>query len=161
MEIVQFNIDTKSIESAIKKTTLNFDKMLVKMQLSVNKEVIKSAKKRFKALFDVKNHNKYTIAGPEKPILSNFKTVKGKEERTSWILNKAFYARFLEQGAHIEAKSKWLTFKAGGQWHKVKSVTIPARPFLKPAVEEFWNSEKSSKIAETVLQKELEKYWSK
>ena len=162
MEIVQFNIDTKSIESAIKKTTLNFDKMLVKMQLSVNKEVIKSAKKRFKALFDVKNHNKYTLSGTEKPILSNFKTVKGKEARTSWILNKAFYARFLEQGAKITAaKSKWLTFKAGGQWHKVKSVTIPARPFLKPAVEEFWNSEKSVKIAEAVLQKELEKYWDK
>lgn len=171
MDIIQFNIDTNSIESALKKTTLNIDKIILKMQSAVNREVIKSAKKRFRALFDVKNHNQYTLlnanaenAGGKnaKPILSNFKATKGREARTSWILNKAFYAGFLERGATITAKkSKWLTFKAGGQWHKVKSVTIPARPFLKPAVEEFWGSEKSAQIAEAVLQKELLKYWDK
>ena len=41
-----------------------------------------------------------------------------------------------ERGGTITAKRKpWLTFMVNGQWVKVKSVTIPASPFLGPALE--------------------------
>lgn len=41
-----------------------------------------------------------------------------------------------ERGGVITAKRKpYLTFQVGGQWVKVKSVTIPPRPFLAPAVD--------------------------
>ena len=48
------------------------------------------------------------------------------------------YARIQEYGGTIEAKNKpYLVFKtADGSWHRVKSVNIPAHPFLRPAADE-------------------------
>lgn len=47
------------------------------------------------------------------------------------------YAGIHEFGGVINAKNaKYLRFKTfDGSWHSVKSVTIPARPYLKPAAE--------------------------
>ena len=46
------------------------------------------------------------------------------------------YAPVHEFGATIRAKhSAYLRFKAGGSWHSVREVTIPARPFMRPALE--------------------------
>ena len=168
---IDFNIDIDSIEKALENTTLKMDSIIIKMQKSVNKEVIKSAKKRFRSLFDTKNHNYYTLTNANaenaskknaKPILNNFKTTKAKEKRSTWILNNSYYAGFLEKGAHIEAKkAKYLVFKINGEWKRVKSSTIPARPFIAPAVAEWWQSSKSVEKQEAVLQKELEKFWNK
>ena len=45
------------------------------------------------------------------------------------------YARIHEFGGVIKAKnSPFLVFKIGKQWISVKQVTIPARPFLRPAL---------------------------
>lgn len=42
-----------------------------------------------------------------------------------------------ERGGTIRAKRKqYLTFNAGSGFRKVKSVTLPSKPFLRPAVEE-------------------------
>jgi len=45
------------------------------------------------------------------------------------------YAPVQEFGATICAKNKpWLHFKTrDGQWHKVKCVTVPAHPYMRPA----------------------------
>lgn len=47
------------------------------------------------------------------------------------------YARIQEYGGTIHAKGGgWLVFQTeDGQWHKVKSVTLPARPFMRPALD--------------------------
>ena len=46
------------------------------------------------------------------------------------------YARIHELGGVIRAKGKgWLSFRIGKHFIKVKQVTIPARPYLKPAIE--------------------------
>ena len=169
---VDFDIDIKQIEKAISGTKLKIDNIIVKMQRAVNKEVIKSAKARFRAQFNVNNHNSYTLTNPDaenragknaQPILKSFKNIKSKrEKRTTWILNNSYYANWLENGAHIEAKNKkYLRFKVGGEWKTCESVTIPARPFVNPAVSEFWESSKHVEIQEKILQKELEKYWDK
>lgn len=48
-----------------------------------------------------------------------------------------FRAWIHESGGTIRAKRKpYLTFRSGGSFHKVKSVTLPQRAFLRPAVEE-------------------------
>lgn len=45
------------------------------------------------------------------------------------------YARIHEQGGVIRAKNKpYLVFRIGSRWFKKKSVFIPARPYLSPAV---------------------------
>ena len=48
------------------------------------------------------------------------------------------YARIQEYGGVIHAKdAPYLVFKTkDGSWHSVKSVTIPARPYLRPAFDE-------------------------
>lgn len=48
------------------------------------------------------------------------------------------YARIQEYGGTIVAKNKpFLVFKTrDGRWHSVKSVTIPARAYLRPAFDE-------------------------
>ena len=90
-EFISLQLDVKSLEKAIKGTSLNFDRILIKMQKAVNREVIKSAKKRFRSLFNAKNHNQYTLtnAGAEnaagknaKPILQNFKNTLPKLNKT-------------------------------------------------------------------------------
>ena len=47
------------------------------------------------------------------------------------------YAAIQEYGGTIKAKNApYLVFKtADGQWHRVKAVTIPARPYLTPAMQ--------------------------
>jgi phage gpG-like protein len=51
------------------------------------------------------------------------------------------YARIHEFGGLIKAKSgKYMTFMTkDGAWHKVKSVKMPARPYLRPAFDEHGN----------------------
>lgn len=47
------------------------------------------------------------------------------------------YARIHEYGGVIHAtNAEYLTFRIADQWISVPSVTIPARPYLRPAVEE-------------------------
>lgn len=48
------------------------------------------------------------------------------------------YARIHEFGGVIRPKSSdgWLRFKIGGSWVTVKSVTIPARPYVGPTIRE-------------------------
>ncbi len=46
------------------------------------------------------------------------------------------YARVHEEGATITAKrAKYLRFQVAGRWVMKRSVTIPARPYLRPAME--------------------------
>lgn len=55
-----------------------------------------------------------------------------------------------ESGGVINAKrKKWLVFNVNGQWVKTKSVTIPARPFLAPALEA--NRKEISRIIGSII----------
>ena len=50
------------------------------------------------------------------------------------------YARIHEKGGTIRpVRAKALKFQVGGRWVTKQSVTIPARPFLEPALEEKRN----------------------
>jgi hypothetical protein len=74
--------------------------------------------------------------------------------------NSAWYASFLENGTTINAKDgKYLTFKVNGEWKKVKSVTAPSRPFMKPVFESYFggSGEKAKKLMDKKLQSEIEK----
>jgi len=47
------------------------------------------------------------------------------------------YARIHEYGGEIKAKNApYLKFPIGGRWASVKSVTIPARPYMEPTLRE-------------------------
>lgn len=62
------------------------------------------------------------------------KTQGGYEAR---IGTNVVYARIHEFGGTILPKNKpFLAFQIDGKWKFVRSVTIPARPFMRPALEE-------------------------
>jgi len=69
------------------------------------------------------------------------------------------YARIQEKGGRIVAKrADYLTFKTGAgkrDWAKKKAITIPARPYLEPAMREVLK--KSEKIIAKRIIEELER----
>ena len=154
-------VDEKEVAEKLKGTKLRISQVLFKMQTAVNRVVIKKAKSNFSARFSTKPQNGFVLRGELKKLSTNFKTMKNQQVKgATQIKNLSYYAKFLEFGANIQAKKeKYLTFKVNGEWKKVKSVSLPAKPFLGPAVQEVWNSDEAKKIQEQVLQKTLDAYW--
>jgi HK97 gp10 family phage protein len=70
--------------------------------------------------------------------LLNKWTVKPESDRVVVIGTDTPYAPIHEYGGVVKAKNgKWLTFQTkDGSWHRVAAVQIPARPFVRPAVDE-------------------------
>jgi hypothetical protein len=82
----------------------------------------------------------------------------------------ARYASVLENGATITPKNGgWLTFYAGRDGKgrkvlkKVRSVTIPPRPFFMPVVNDYWggNGFKAARMMDEGFVKEIKKYVEK
>jgi HK97 gp10 family phage protein len=61
--------------------------------------------------------------------------ISGKDETIVKVGPSVIYGRIQEYGGTIRTKNApWLVFRtADGNWHKVKSVEIPAHPYLRPA----------------------------
>ena len=67
------------------------------------------------------------------------------------------YASIHEFGGEIRAKNaKYLRFRtADGKWHSRESVTIPARPYLKPGILEAFESGEVVTLAQKVLDEDI------
>lgn len=64
------------------------------------------------------------------------------------------YAAIHEDGGTIKPKNaEWLVFKTAKGWVKTKSVTMPARPHLGPALEE------AAVDFPAIMQREIERAW--
>lgn len=60
----------------------------------------------------------------------------GTGVRGVWGSKDVRYALIHELGGTIQPKNKpWLVFKIGEHWVRAKQVTIPARPYLRPAAD--------------------------
>jgi hypothetical protein len=80
------------------------------------------------------------------------------------------YASVLENGATISSKGdKWLTFYTGKDskgrkvLKKVKTVSVPSRPYFRPVVDSYWGGGgfKAAKLMDEGLEKEIKKYVEK
>jgi hypothetical protein len=95
-------------------------------------------------LFTLEGYAKLNIRSTFKQrtgfLASNFETKLDSVSPTSakgHTSPLAVYARIQELGGVIRSTSGYLRFQTDdGQWHTVASVTIPARPYLRPAVDE-------------------------
>jgi len=80
----------------------------------------------------------------------------GVSNNTAWIGSDVVYARIIEKGGVITAKNKpYLSFQIDGKWFKKKSVTIPPRPYLQPAISEHMDT--ISRIIAQEIVEEMEK----
>ncbi|MDR1956889.1 MAG: hypothetical protein LBQ30_08555 [Treponema sp.] len=66
-------------------------------------------------------------------------------------------------GTIVHAKVKYLTFKINGQWKRVSSVSLPARPFMQPAFNTYFggSGERAKKLMDARLQKEMNRILEK
>lgn len=162
----KMTLDKKDVENKLKGTSLKMRSVSKKVMSAINREVIKQAKQNFKNNFTSNPKDKLLETRADdgyKPIMRNFKQWNAKkQEFTSYVSNRTFYAKFLENGATIiPKKSKYLVFKVNGEFKKSQGVMLSARPFLGNATEDVWNSATANQLADEVLNKELTKYWSK
>lgn len=84
-------------------------------------------------------------------------TYKTKSDFSAYITSNAIQSGLFEMGGTINAKENYLTFKIGEEWKKVKSITLPARPFLYPVINDYFTSNKAVTVMDTQFQKILEK----
>lgn len=129
-----FKINMSVLGDALKRTKQNTSDSLGKACLS--------------GLFTLEGHAKINVK-------SNFKQRTGflgsawetklehvtDTKASGYTSPLAVYARIQELGGVIHAtNAPALHFQTDdGQWHTVKAVTIPARPYLRPAADEFQN----------------------
>lgn len=151
MVAVKADIDYKKFESQLKDMKHKMPLISKRMMNKVNSLIKKEARKNMRSRkFDKTK---------EDGIYKNLYSYSKKDFSAKIGIKKiAYYSIFVENGANVTAKNhKYLTFKVNNNFVKVKSVTIPAKPFLKPAVDMYWKSNKANKEMETVFQKELNK----
>jgi hypothetical protein len=140
-------LDSKHLENKLKIFSSGLGNIFIKLLKPVGEAMAEEAKSgapiRTGAL---RNAIKFIIT-ENGGILTTRKSLKK---------SNIWYSNIVENGANIKPKkAKYLTFKINGEWKKVSSVNVRARPFMKPVIDEyFWNQ--SSKGYKR-LTEELEK----
>ena len=65
----------------------------------------------------------------------DYEIKQSRDEIVGFLGSDAIYAAIQEYGGTVTArKAKYLVFKTSSGWRKVESITIPPRPFLRPAI---------------------------
>jgi hypothetical protein len=162
---MQIDFETKEFEQQINALQTNMPKIAKKMMTAALVGARGYAKKIAKNRFhkaDYTSRNK-----PPGQLLRainywSFDDWSGAlTTRKSAKTNNCFYASILEDGKTIvPKKGKYLFFKINGQFRKVPSVTIPPRPFMRPAFDSFFiksGGSKARKIMDKRLQKEMDR----
>ena len=141
------------------KTTPETEKMLKKFPGDTRDALVKGvtratyfAESQAKKSFGQSGHLKARSGHLRRSIKTTVKEAYGKV--IGELSSNVIYARIHEEGGVIKAKNvPYLRFKVGGSWVRVKEVTMPARPFLEPAITE--NLAKIHKIITDTIAKEL------
>ena len=126
----------------------NFDKGLLKGMRNAMFYAEGEAKKSFGKA----DHLKVLTGRLRRSIYSGAeKTADGV---TGWVGANVVYAAIHELGGVIRARaSKYLYFEVDGNFKKVQQVTIPARPYLRPAIED--NIDEIGKIIVSSIKREV------
>lgn len=92
----------------------------------------------------------------------NFAVIQFRKKRSDEKVYAGTKAFVNEYGANIlpgKRKSLLLNVGSGGAYRSSKGVTIPARPFFNPAIQEYFGSGAYVKDAQAMVDKEMEKIW--
>lgn len=159
-DFVTVEVDTKALESELRQFDEQMPNIARKLMRAVNAEAKKEIKREARNR-GYKSHveKAFGDAGYTKNLKSF--ADKGYKAKIMFAQN-AFHYRFIESGAYVRPlHKKYLIFQYKGQWFKVKSFVLPAKPLLCPIAAKYWETNKGSEIMEKVFQKEMDKYFSK
>jgi hypothetical protein len=163
--MVSIEVDAKDFEERIKSFRNNIPKIGKKLMVYVFQKMRDDIKKNIRSNFKrrkgwvLKDLNYWAFDDLSGAIFTRNSKRQGVN-----------YASVLESGATISAKGdKNLTIFSGINSRekpilkKVKSVTIPARPFFGPVVNNYWGGGgyKAAKLMDEGLEKEIKKYVEK
>ena len=153
-------LEEEHIAEKLEGTTLKIKSILKKCLSAANAQVLKEAKQNIKKNFSTQN-NENDEHNP--PLLKSLKKWNTKrKDFSSYVASRSLHGAVMEKGVDIRAKGDgWLTFKVNGEWKRVKAVSIPARPFLRPAVDAVYSTEKYKEIFNKIIDRELAKYFAK
>jgi phage gpG-like protein len=89
------------------------------------------AKKSFGKVGNLKARTGHLRRSIKSSVTDRYKEIVGS------LYSDVIYSAIHEYGGTITAKSSpYLKFTVAGRWVQIKSVTIPARPYLGPAIED-------------------------
>jgi hypothetical protein len=167
--MVNIKVDTKEFENKLGKIRNDIPKIAKKMMAYVFLQMRKEIRKNIKSNFTrrkgwlLRDLNHWAFDDFSGAIFSRNSQRQG-----------AGYASVLENGSTISSKGdKWLTFYAGKHTgkdgkerpilKKVKTVTIPIKPYFRPVVDSYWGGGgyKAAKMMDEGLEKEIKKYIEK
>lgn len=162
-EFQKITVDSKDVEAKLKGTTLRMPSVAKKMMHAADKLVRKQALANAKALFTKRDSKAEKYSMKSLLTASAFTDRASKtQDFTAFVSARRFYAPALEKGALIKPKNgRVLHFMINGGWKTAASVRLPARPFLGPAVQAIWESDKAVQAMNTELQRQLDLYWKK
>lgn len=141
--VVGLDDTTASFEKAAQNVT---GKQLINGVLSGTRVILKRAKQLVPKLTGTLNRSLhiggYSQLSPGFDTSQGYSDIGGKVETENEARlemgTNLVYAAIQEFGGIITTKTAdWLVFKtADGAWHSVKSVQIPAQPYIRPAFDE-------------------------
>lgn len=148
--MIKFSLD---LTPSSKKFLESFPHLLDKPLLQASKKSTKEVESSVKERFGKRGSPKVRTGGLKRSIKGY--TRKSGDKYVIGASSDRIYAPVQEFGAVIRAKtSPYLHFKIGDSWVKVKSVRIPARPFMEPGLEDA--IPKVKEIFEKIVEKALE-----
>lgn len=157
MAFVEVDIDYSEFEKQLGYFSDNMPRYAKTLMGAVNAEITKKTKEE--VITRGYETTKASTWGESSIYKNIFQKAKNNYTSSVGVRRDAFYAWFVENGIpNISAKNgKYLCFKADGTWHQVESVSLPAKPFMKQFVDEYWNSGEAEPIMDARLQKIINK----
>lgn len=152
-------LDYKQLKKELEEFNQQMPNSAKTLMAAVNKEVVKQFKIQARARGYSSHKSKpWGDAGYQRNIQQfSFKDYTGR----IFIDSKAFHYRFIEYGARVHPRGKYLTFKVNGEWKKSRGFILPARPILHPIANSIWGTNKANQIMEQKLQQIMDKQFSK
>jgi hypothetical protein len=148
------DLNTKKFESQLRLFSSSLGGIFKELMATVGQEMVSETKSR--TTFTNRTGRLFNA-------INFIPTDTGGVLTTRKTLNKpnVYYARFVEKERNIKPKKgKYLTFKINGEWKKVPSVHVRARPFMTPVFNEYWEGQnaKGYKALSGALQKKMTEY---
>ena len=151
--MIQAELNSKQLEERLRVFASGLGDSYNELIKSVGEEMTSKARSNAMSAFTSRSGS----------LLNSIKFIVNKDisaltTRKNLTKGGVYYAKMVEYGANITAKRKeYLTFKIDGEWKKVKSVRVMARPFFMQVREEYLTDDgKVYKSLADALNKKIE-----
>ena len=158
-EWLKVTVDYKDLLKKLENYDKQMPNIAIKLMRAVNNkakaDIRKEARKRG-------YHARKPMPYGEGGFSENLKSYADKGYKAKIIMKKdAYWYTWIEYGANVVPRDKYITFKIGDKWYRSRGFVLPAHPIIHPIANKIWGTDKASEIMEKTMQKEIEKRFKK